>query len=930
MGGIRSAEDVDESLSTALTARIVAVLGVVAVTALLGTGLAAPVAADTGSEAAYVTNGTVELVDGDGVRTDTNVTAAVVGPVTDFDGDGTLGVPTVTGTGNVRIVRTDGTTETLVAGDAATTSITVGDATGDGALEILYQNTSDDNRVYRVDLLGNTRQLTDAGTNGVVGHGDFDDDGDDEPVFLGMSNDIKYLDNGTVVDTGYSDVGTNEGVGVGPLVDFDLDGTPRVAVVDSSSDIGLVNHTGHGETVTDGYGRASKASLGAVDRRSDGAREVVHVRTDGELALAKLDGTTDTVTDDTDDPITADTGVGASGQLSFDRSPPVIEIVKPTERTYLSDSVPLNVTANEPIDSWSYSLDGPSNRNQPFEPNTTIDSLDPGQYEITVYATDEAGNDVSADLTLAVGEPASILVFVDNGTGKLSYLTRDGDVVRTPVTSDDDELKAAGPAVHYDADGRLEIPYVKPDGENDPALYLYHLANGSSTVLDPNVMGGVDRGKLSLADWDDDRRLDVVYPGASGELMRADADDGPTAIVSGDTSTNGNAADPQGIFGSVDIGYNENTTDREIVWLDAGSNVKAVSKSDPRNIKSVNFDQTPGTNNNVGAGEPLPLTEDGPNYFPITDGSGHPGLLNASDGTGVTLNGSSSDDHTATKSPVGLGDVTGNDRKELVFVDTEGVLKYTTTYLEQAPDNPISTLNVNGEPITVSRHHGVLSTHFPERVEGEFRYGDVDRTAPDVTIVEPTPEDRKYTSGSIPLEVAADEPVADWTYSLDGEPERPFDPNGTIPNVGEGDHTVTVYATDRAGNTGSTIRSFSVEDPTTATPTPEPTDVQTATPTSTSAPTPVVTFEPDETPTPTTTPGGETPTLTPSPTSAPTPSPTRTVEPNETETQAPPGDVFDDVTAYIGGGYGWWWILLLFVAMVLIAGAEMHLIDRQE
>ena len=55
MGGIRSAEDVDESLSTALTTRIVAVLGVVAVTALLGAGLAAPAAADTGSDAAYVT-----------------------------------------------------------------------------------------------------------------------------------------------------------------------------------------------------------------------------------------------------------------------------------------------------------------------------------------------------------------------------------------------------------------------------------------------------------------------------------------------------------------------------------------------------------------------------------------------------------------------------------------------------------------------------------------------------------------------------------------------------------------------------------------------------------------------------------------------------------------------------------------------------------
>jgi hypothetical protein len=902
----------DTPVPSVSTARIVAVLGVVAVTALLGAGLAAPAAADTGSDAAYVTNGTVELVDGDGVRTDTNVNATVVGPVTDFDGDGTLGVPTVNGSGYVRIVRADGTAETLVAGDAATTSITVGDATGDGALEILYQNTSDDNRVYRVDLLGNTGQLTDAGTNGVVGYGDFDVDGDDEPVFLGTSNGIKYLDNGSVVDTGYSDVGTNEGIGVGPLVDFDLDGTPRVAVVDSSSDIALVNHTGHGETVTGSYGRAAKASLGAVDRRSDGAREVVHVRTDGELALAEVDGTTYTVRDDTGDPIPADTGVGASGRLSFDRSPPVIEIVKPTERTYLSDSVPLNVTANEPIDSWSYSLDG--GPNQTFEPNTTIDSLDPGQYEITVYATDEAGNDVRDNRTFAVGEPASILVFVDNGTGKLSYLTGDGEVVRTSVVSDDDELKAAGPAVHYDADGRLEIPYIKPDGQNDPALYLYHLANGSSTVLDPDVIGEVNRGKLSLADWDDDRRLDVVYPGQSGELMRADADEGPTVIVSGDTSTNGNSVDPQGIFGSVDIGYNENTTDREIVWLDAGSNVKAVSKSDPKTVESVSFDQTPGTNNNVGAGEPLPLSADGPKYFPIIDGSGHPGLLNASDRSHVILNDSSRDEHASTKSPVGLGDMTGNDRKELVFADTEGVLKYTTTYLEQAPDNPISTLTVDGDPVTVSRHHGILSTHFPERVEGEFRYGG-DSTPPDVTIVEPTPDG--HTAGLVPLSVTADEPVIDWSYSLDDGPRRSFTPNTSIA-VEAGTHSVTVYATDRAGNVDSTTRTFEVDRR-------PSTDDPTATPSPTPGPPPSV-----DTPTPTPPPTGTV--TTPTPTVVPpTGSPTPTASPTPNETASPTPYTGDrGVFTFLGGGFNWWLLLLLFATMVVLAVLEIHLIDQQD
>jgi hypothetical protein len=274
------------------------------------------------------------------------------------------------------------------------------------------------------------------------------------------------------------------------------------------------------------------------------------------------------------------------------------------------------------------------------------------------------------------------------------------------------------------------------------------------------------------------------------------------------------------------------------------------------------------------------------------------------------LNNSSRDEHASTKSPVGLGDMTGNNRKELVFADTEGVLKYSTTYLEQAPDNPISTLTVDGDPVTVSRHHGIISTHFPERVEGEFRYGG-DSTPPDVTIVAPTPDG--HTAGSVPLSVTADEPVTDWSYSLDGGPRRSFTPNTSF-SIAAGTHTVTVYATDRVGNVDATTRTFQVDRrPSTEDPTPSPTP----------APPPTV-----DTPTPTPTGTVATPTPT---VGTPTPSPTPTASPTPNETASPTPTTDDrGVFPFLEGGFNWWLLLLLFATMVVLAVLEIHLIDQQD
>jgi parallel beta-helix repeat protein len=72
--------------------------------------------------------------------------------------------------------------------------------------------------------------------------------------------------------------------------------------------------------------------------------------------------------------------------------PPLITITSPENITYTSDEetklMDLNVTADEPIDTWWYSLNNASNVT--FTPNTTIEAIE-GPNNIIVYANDSAG-----------------------------------------------------------------------------------------------------------------------------------------------------------------------------------------------------------------------------------------------------------------------------------------------------------------------------------------------------------------------------------------------------------------------------------------------------------------------------------------------------------------------------------------------------------
>jgi len=92
--------------------------------------------------------------------------------------------------------------------------------------------------------------------------------------------------------------------------------------------------------------------------------------------------------------------------FNIDSIPPNISILSPEPKAYNTSDVPLDFTVNEAFSQITYSLDGQENITAAG--NMTLTQLSNGAHNVTVYATDEAGNtgaSETATFTVAVPEP---------------------------------------------------------------------------------------------------------------------------------------------------------------------------------------------------------------------------------------------------------------------------------------------------------------------------------------------------------------------------------------------------------------------------------------------------------------------------------------------------------------------------------------------
>ena len=64
-------------------------------------------------------------------------------------------------------------------------------------------------------------------------------------------------------------------------------------------------------------------------------------------------------------------------------------------------------------------------------------------------------------------------------------------------------------------------------------------------------------------------------------------------------------------------------------------------------------------------------------------------------------------------------------------------------------------------------------------------------------------DNKIYFSSDVPLTLTVNEPVSQVTYSLDGQRNVTTAGNTTLTNLPYGEHNVTVYTTDKAGNVGA-------------------------------------------------------------------------------------------------------------------------------
>ncbi len=88
----------------------------------------------------------------------------------------------------------------------------------------------------------------------------------------------------------------------------------------------------------------------------------------------------------------------------------------------------------------------------------------------------------------------------------------------------------------------------------------------------------------------------------------------------------------------------------------------------------------------------------------------------------------------------------------------------------------------------------------------------IDVSAPTIQVI--SPENRTYSTSSVPLNFVVDETTSLIWYGLDGQANVSIAGNTTLSNLSAGSHNIIVYAVDLAENTGSSeVVYFTIEIP---------------------------------------------------------------------------------------------------------------------
>jgi hypothetical protein len=124
--------------------------------------------------------------------------------------------------------------------------------------------------------------------------------------------------------------------------------------------------------------------------------------------------------------VTKENGLSTSASVNYtfdlfnaDATPPSLTIFNPTAAIYNSLILPLDVSANESVNTWWYTINNTANTT--FTPNSTLIFLTDGTKLLTIYANDTTGNIGSSQVTFDIDTHSPSIV-IQSPTNK-SYNT---------------------------------------------------------------------------------------------------------------------------------------------------------------------------------------------------------------------------------------------------------------------------------------------------------------------------------------------------------------------------------------------------------------------------------------------------------------------------------------------------------------------------
>ncbi|QPV60014.1 BapA prefix-like domain-containing protein [Acinetobacter seifertii] len=681
-----------------------------------------------------------------------------------------------------------------------------------------------------------------------------------------LSNDSTPALTGTVTDPtatvvvtvdGVNYPATNNGDGTWTLADNTLpaltDGphTITVTATDPAGNVGTgsavltVDTTAPNAPVIDPI-NASNPVTGTAEPGStvkvtfpDGSTATVVAGPDGKWTVPNPGDLTDGQT------VTA-TATDPAGNPSLPGSA-VVDAIAPTvavTTALTNDSTPaLTGTVNDPTAKVVVTVDGvnyPATNNGDGTwtlADNTLPTLTDGPHTITVTATDPAGNVGTTNAVVTVDTTAPNAPVIDpiNASNPVTGTAEPGSTVKVTFPDGSTATVVAGP------DGKWTVPNPGDltDGQTVTATATDPAGNPSlpgSAVVDavaPTVTvttALTNDSTPALTGTVNDPTAKVVvtvdgvnYPATNnGNGTWTLADNTLPTLTDGPHTITVTATDPAGNVGTTNAVVTVDTTAPVVALNDVLSNDSTPALTgtvtDPTATVVVTVDGVnyPATNNGDGtwtlADNTLPVLADGPHTVTVTatDPAGNVGTTNAVvtvDTTApvVALNDVLSNDST----PALTGTVT--DPTATVVVTVDGV-NYPATNNGDGTwtlaDNTLPTLTDGPHTITVT------ATDPAGNVGTGSAVLTVDTTAPVVAL-----NDVLSNDSTPALTGTVTDPTATVVVTVDGV-NYPATNNGdgtwtladnTLPVLVDGPHTVTVTATDPAGNVGTTNAVVTVD-----------------------------------------------------------------------------------------------------------------------